>query len=240
MIEYARRELGASEHTCSLLRSINTTMITDPIIMSKVEGWANHRLPTHYRTLKSLSDLRKMLQEKLSEIMSFDLVQILWPREKNPSGDTTAEKMASEMGAEIISLNTGIRREMDLSHFLPRVKGRYLWVLPGGSCFMAPLVGMSLHRVLNHMEQNRQIALYSDGSYSFICRVSALTQTANRRGSLPPDLRELGKVLHEDGFSFFGDSDPGSALCEIEQIYGGNYPFPRLAKTPWLRRIFGR
>jgi len=240
LIEYARNELGAQEHTCSLLQSLRTADITDPIIMSRVEGWANYRLPTHYRTLQSLVELRKMLKEEPGDMMSFDLVQILWPREKNPGGDTSAEKMASEMGAEVIQLDTGAKRDMDLFLFLPRVRGRYLWVLPGGSRFMAPLVYMSFRRVLNHMEQNEQVALYSDGLYSFICRVSALVQTAKRRGTLPADLRELGRVLHEDGFSSCGDSDPKSALCEIEEIYGGNYPFPRPVKTSWLGRLFGR
>jgi hypothetical protein len=126
-----------------------------------------------------------------------------------------------------------------LSHFLPCIKGRYLWVLPGGSRFMAPLVAMSLHRVLSHMELNPGVALYSDGSYSFICRVSALATTAKRREALPGDSRELARALQENGFSLMGDSNLESALCEIEQIYGGNYPFPRAAKRSWIKRLFG-
>jgi tetratricopeptide (TPR) repeat protein len=219
-IERMKNELGASTHTCSLLGSLNFSSITDPIVISKCEAWANHRLPTHHRTLESLSHLRKMLQDELGQIMLFDLAQILWPREKDPSGDTSAEKMASEMGAEVISLETGIRREMDLSCFLPVVKGKYLWALPGGSRFMAPLVALSLRRVLSHMEATPQVALYTDGSYSFIGRVSALASTAKKKGALPADLREMARILQADGFSLYRDSDPGFALCEIEHIFG--------------------
>lgn len=240
LIECMKRDFDVSAHTCNLLRSLNTSAIDDPIVTSKIEQWANHRLPAHYRTLKSLSDLHESLKERPLDLMGIDLVQILWPREKNPSGDKSAERVASEMGAEVISLETGINREMDLAHFLPHVKGTYLWLMPGGSRFLAPMIAMSLRRILTYMESNPLVAVYFDGSYSLIYRVSALKEIASKTGIVPLNQQNITNMLREAGYSPCSDRGPECALCEIEQIYGGNYPFPRPAeKRSWLRRLFG-
>ena len=244
MIEYLKNDLKVSEHNCSLLRSLQLDEIKDPVIESKIEGWANWRLPTHSRTLMSLNELRERIQEeennpKFADMTPFRLEQILWPREKNPFGDTSAEKWAADMGAEVIPLEAGRARELDLSVFLPRIKGTYLWILPGGSKFMRSLVMSSLRRVLLYMDGDPRTGMYFDGSYSFICRVSALRQAAGIDGTLPANFGYLAGALKEAGFLFSQDTDRDSQLCEIEKIYGGDYPFPRPDRSGWLRRLFG-
>lgn len=92
----------------------------------------------------------------------------------------------------------------------------------------------------SHKESNPSIAMYFDGSYSVIYRVSALKEIATRRGLISANLQENAKMLQEAGYLLCSDTDLESALCEIEQIYGGNYPFPRPQKTGWFRRLFGR
>ncbi len=240
-VAYIRKELGVSTRICDQLRTLNTQNVDDPIVISQCEQWVNHRLPCHYRTLKSLSDLRELMRDTTLNWSGMELTQILCPRERNPTGDSSAERMFSEMGAEVMSLDAGSNREMDYAEILPRVKGRYLWLVPGGSRFMAPLVAMSLQRVFSQMESDSSMAVYFDGSYSLIYRVSALKEATAKAGSMRLNQENTTRILQQASYSCCGDHDPDCALCEIEAIYGGNYPFPRpVGRQSWLRRLFDR
>lgn len=149
-----REEHGVSERICFQLRSLKIRDIDDPVVKTEVEEWVNWRLPTSYRTLKSLCKVRdlrnyeellrkykiygkvfgsKREHEEYVNFLGFELIQILWPREKDPSGDTSTENMATSMGVEVVPLETDASRELNLVMFLPHVKGAFLWLVPGGS-----------------------------------------------------------------------------------------------------------
>jgi hypothetical protein len=233
-IERMKKDFGASERTVKQLKSLQVSAITDPIIISNAEHWMNHRLPVHGRTLEGLFELRKHLNE--TPIANVEFMQILWPREKNPGGDTSAEKLASEMGAEVISLETGANRELNLAKFLQSIRGDFLWVVPGGSRIDL-LAAMSFLRIFSQMNSNSQCALYFDGSYSAIYRVSALKQIAGKNGFISANLQDVGRELQQEGYSICGDRDRQASLCEIEEIYGGNYPYPKPQKKGFWGRF---
>ncbi|MCX5893305.1 MAG: hypothetical protein NTW80_10120 [Deltaproteobacteria bacterium] len=243
-ISRMKSEFGISESICRKLRSVETAGIDDPVIISQTEQWANHRLPGHGRTLTDLAEMHQALQNQLFNLISsFELTQILWPREKHPLGDTSAEKMAASMGAEVISLDTGIKREMNLAEFLPRAKGDFLWLVPGGSRIFHPIVILSLQRILCHLKANPSVAIYHDGSYSVIYQVAALKLIASKYTFIPANVQEVAYLLQREHYSFCGDSGSKNPLCEIEEIYGGNYPFPKPARAgiaSWWRRVFKR
>lgn len=197
-----------------------------PLLIKEVEKWANMRLPVHMRTLYCLSELRSSLSKEPMKVFGLQMVQIIWPREKNPSGDDSAERMAASMGVEIVGIRTGTPREIDFRTIIPMVTGEYLWIVPGGSSFMSAMTAMSLQRIFRSMHADQSVAVYSDGAFSMIYRMTALRSLCNEKQVAELTLSSLNKLLAQRHFSCIGDRDPDHPLCEIERIYGGTYPFP--------------
>jgi hypothetical protein len=241
-IERMGHDFGTSPYICDQLRSGNLGPIAGTPLMEKFEHWANYRLPSHYRTLYGLSETKKVLGEEPFNMSGIKLIQILWPRESQSSGDDSAERMASDMGAEVMTISAGSNREMDLYGFLPMVRGTYLWIVPGCSRIFAPIAAMQLGRTLMEMGNDPRIALYNDGHYSTIYRVSALADVGLKTRSIPSDQRMAAKLLQESGYSL--RVGQGSALCEFESAYcgqtGGGYQPARSGNKSFLGKLFGR
>src|SRR5262249_54761238 len=140
-----------------------------------VEEFMNMRLPTHWRTLRGLSDLRKYLGDASMQAMYGCVIsEIVWPREPHPSDIRGPEELARKMGITLMTPPVGSSRELEMAWLLPKISGKFLWMVPGGTTVESTLTAMSLRRVIGHMEQNPKRAFYSDGSMSIIFRVDAL------------------------------------------------------------------
>lgn len=239
--ERVGEELRLSESERKRLVAQDPALMNNSEIGPRITQCANMRLPSQWRTLNCLSKLRASLTREPMSLFGLRLQEIIWPREKNPLGDDSAERMALEMGAEVVSLSTGIARELDLRRFIPLIKAEYLWIVPGGSSFMGAMTEMSLQRIFQSMRACPTAALYSDGSYSMIYRTSALQSAAERVPEAVLTHSLLCSIWERMGFSCLGDRDPEHPLCEIEKIYGGTYPFPKPpGPKSWLGRLFAR
>ena len=238
--ERVGKDLGFEESDHKRLIAQDPALINRSQIVPHITRWANMRLPAHWRTLHCLSELRSSLTQAPMSLFGLSLKQIIWPREKNPSCDDSAERIAAEIGAEVVSLSTGIVRELDFRQFTPMIKAEYLWIVPGGSSFMCAMTEMSLHRIFTAMRACPTAALYSDGAYSMIYRTSALQSAAEHVPGAILTHAFLCSIWERMCFSCIGDRDPEHPLCEIEKIYGGTYPFPKPpGLTSWFGRLFG-
>lgn len=221
-VERLETEFGISTDSAYRLRSGHLE-VADPGMREQIMRFMNHRLPTRGRTLQDLAELRDTVKD-LRYQSGFDLVEILWPRERNPSGDQSAERMAESMGAKVIQLPTGLPRAMDLASMLPHISGEFVWLVPGGTKLMPPLVVLSLERVLRHLTGSPRRALYTDNAFSIIYRVAALKELLRSGKTLPADLREMGRLMRESGYELAVDHDDNSVLCDLEEVYGGRSP----------------
>ncbi len=230
------KERGVADDVLSELRTGEAIETIEPVAMNEIERWANLRLPSLYRTLDSLSNLKKVLGRGSARRLGLELVQILWVREADPSGSMSAEGMATKMGAQVISVETGTDLDVDLARLLPTINGKYLWLVPGGSYF-GPVVSVALVRILSHLESSRGAGVYSDGSESLIYRLSALKEVVQTSGKIPANQQEVGRLLRMCGYTISGDSGSDDQLCNFEPIYT---PGSSQIKRPaWLERLGG-
>lgn len=220
-VEDMKDKFDISAHTYQLLMSADLKIsdVGDPIIIPEIQIWAAQRLPTHYRTFKALSGLQKFMQKAPPSPMRVNLTQIIWPRERDPRGDNSDEELASEMGIEVIPMETKANLEMNLADFLPSVQGTFLWIVPGGSLINSTTFALSLQPILSQLGSSSSVAGYFDGAYSLIFRVSVLQEIAKEKSSISLNQGVIAKILQETGYSICGSSMPNSALCEYEEIY---------------------
>jgi hypothetical protein len=207
----------------------------------------NFRLPTHGRTLQCLNELQN-LQEELKEkaygmVGDYVLLEILWPRLRDPSGDSSAERKAESLGAKVVPMPSDAPLTLNLAGLLPHVHGDLLWLVPGGTSFMAPIADLQIRRVVRHFQMAQRCAMYADNVSSFIYRTSALRDLSARGKLLPPDSREMARVLQMSGYELAMDEGTDNALCELEPEYGGPRRKIQLhveEKKPWWKRWLGR
>lgn len=218
-------------------------------VSQRIEEFMNLRMPTHWRTMHQLAALRADSRRLGTQcLMSFELTEIIWPREKDPSGDTSAEILAERMGAKVIPWPTDAPRLMRLDHILSHLSGDYVWLLPGGTRIDSMMAAMSLERVMRYLSDSPMRSFYSDGADSLIYQVAALRNLADAGHPLPANSREMARLMQENGYEIAADDRPEAALCMLEEIYGGGYPFPYSSKAtpdtivrkPWWGSVFGR
>jgi hypothetical protein len=195
----------------------------DPLVCEELEKWINYQVPTIWRTMHDLLYFKEHLVR-----------QIFWLQSRR--GDDclskSEEEQAREMGIEVIG-----GEDRNISAILGRAEGSYIWTVPGGSNVSA-WVESKIVSILVQMESDMSIAQFYDRHYSFIYRVSALKEIAERLGFLSPDPDEIARDLRKLGYRLFMIAEDESPLCTIEEIYGGP-PYPPRQGKSWLRRILG-
>ena len=247
-----RNDFDASEAVCSRLSQGEVIADLSPAISREVERFMNLRLPSHGRTLQGLADIRDQMMKPggLSQLWQLEMTEIIWPRQKNPSGDTEAEEYAASLGATVVSVDGQERGPLDIGSLLKHIHGDYLWILPGGSRWSGPMSVMALIRVLRGFQENPKLALYSDQCYCMIYRTSALRALMSSGKTLSSELRDNARMLQEAGFQLASDNDPIHGLVEIESLYGGQHDrFSQMpsrrgtvseaGRTSWWRRLLG-
>lgn len=227
-VTWLATELGLSRQIRRQLLAARVDAVgrDDPRVREEIETFVNRRLPTHERTLQSLANLREMLvepaqsgQSALRQLWGFALVEILWPCAGHPP--VSVQDLAEGMGVKLILYPMGAERTIDLAGLLPHVHGDFLWLVPGGTLFMATMVAMQLRRVLGLFTASPEAAFYTDGADSIIYRTAALHELVRRGQGLPADAREMARVMQESGYETMADDNPAAALCELEAVYGG-------------------
>jgi hypothetical protein len=213
-----RREFHVSEDVYSRLRAAQWHTAADPAVRREIEWWMNMRLPTHGRTLRGLAELRDDMRGPMGQIWQLELVDIIWPRQNDPSGNTDAEQLAESLG--VIYAGAPQAGPLDIGSLLRYVHGDYLWILPGGT-LLSPVTTMALLRVLRAFHDNGQLALYYDRGHSMIYRTAALQALLSASRTLSADLRENARMLQEAGFELAANDDPRVSLVELEPLYGG-------------------
>jgi len=251
-IERLQEEFHASQELCSRLRKGDLAAVVDPVVKRQIERFMNLRLPSHERTLRGLAEIQERLQEPggLNQLWPLQLTEIIWPRQKDTSGNTEAEKLAASLGVTVVAIDTLEPRPLDLGYLLKYVHGAYLWILPGGSRLSGPTTIMALSRVLRGFHENPKLALYSDQSYCMIYRTSALRTLIASGKTLSAELRDNARMLQEATFELAADNDPICRLVEVESLYGGpqdtlnkmhlsKRSSSRIGETSWWRRLLG-
>ena len=235
-----------SPEQAGALRAGRLGAIQSEKVRTEIEDFMNFRLPTHGRTFHCLDELRD-LQEELKEeaygmVGDYVLLEILWPRQRDPSGDSSAERMAENLGAKVVPMPSDASLTLNLAGLLPHVHGDLLWLVPGGTRFMAPIVDLQIRRVVRHFQVAQRCGMYADNVSSFIYRSSALRDLSARGQLLPPDSREMARALQMSGYELAMDQGTDNAFCELEPEYGGpRRKIQRRAeeKRPWWRRWLG-
>jgi hypothetical protein len=218
-VERMRKEIGLSLAECERLYREVSIDVNDDRLREKILSFVNLRLPTYSRTFEDLVRLKKHLEEPFEVVMgSFRIVEVLWPREIDPSGDDSAERAAQSLGARVILFPTGASRVLDLLSLLPEIHGEYVWVLPGCTR-ITMLASLSLLRVKRAFDSRPQCAVYTDNADSFIYRVSALQAVL----PLASSSKDLHLLLKEAGFTPMVDDDDEHVLCELEKEFGGKH-----------------
>ena len=244
-VDRLKREFHVPEEVCSRLRRGEIAAAADPVTRREIERWFMMRLPSHGRTLQGLADLREAMRGQLGQLWQLELSEIIWPRQKNPSGDMEAEKLAESLG--VITIGAEKAGPLDLGSLLKYVHGDYLWILPGGSRLSGTFTMMALIRVLRAFQEKPKLALYSDQRYCMIYRTAALRTLMASGNTLSADLRENARMLQQAGFELAADD---GRLVEIEPLYGGQdgsftgkrSPEGRSSPTgraSWWRRLLG-
>jgi len=224
-VERLKKDFHVPEEVCARLRRGDTAAAVDPTAQREIERFINLRLPSHGRTLQGLAEIREQMREPggLSQVWELQLIEIIWPRQKNPSGDRKAEEFAASLGVTVLGIDTEKPGPLDLGYLLKRVHGEFLWILPGGSRLSGPMTIMALIRVLRGFQEKPKLGLYSDQCYSMIYRTSALRALVASGKTPSSELRDNAKMLQEAGFELSADNDPNHGLVEIESLYGGQH-----------------
>ena len=249
-LERLKKDFRVPEEICAHLRRGETVTTIDPAAQREIELFMNLRLPSHGRTLQGLAAIRDQMlgPAGLSRLWPLKLGQIIWPRQKHPSGDTEAKKLAAALGVTILNVPSENPRPLDLGSLLKHVQGDFFWILPGGSRLSGPMTIMALIRVLRSFQDKPQQASYSDQCYSVVYRTAALRALTAGGSTLSAELRENARMLHEAGYELAADNDPIHALAEIESLYGGKHnrntearpakdTFRAAGLRSWCRRI---
>ncbi len=253
-VERLAKDLHVPEEVCARLREGDTTGVVDPAAWPEIEQFMNQRLPSHGRTLQGLADLRKRMLESggLSLPWRLELSEIIWPRQRNPTGDRSAEMFAESLGAVVVSVDSEKPGPLDLGSLLQHIHGDYIWILPGGSRLSGPRVSMALTRVIRGFQERPKVALYSDQCYSMVYRTAALRALIANGKTLSAELRDNAVMLQQAGFELAADSDSIHSLVEIEPVYREQHeqlhkPLQEekrtespAERTPWWKRMMHR
>jgi hypothetical protein len=242
-VERLTSDFGVSSDQAGALLKGQLEVIQDAKVRNQIERFMNSRLPSHSRTFRCLKKLRDDLQsEPYLSTSNYEIIEILWPRQRDPSGDQTVEKLAAGLGVNVIPTPTDGSLQLNLADFLPHIHGQFLWLVPGGTKFMSAITALQLDRVMRYFQQMPRGAMYLDSAFSIIYRTSALSDLVGRGQYLSPESREMARNLDLAGYKFAADDDPEDALCELEPEYGG--PRRKIqtvteSRSPWWKRIFG-
>jgi hypothetical protein len=218
------------------------TIANNASVRAEIERFVNICLPTSGRTLQDLARLRDYTRERggMAEI-----IEIIWPRERDPAGDADVEGFVEPLGVTMIWIPTGASRSLNLGSLLNSIHGEFVWLVPGGTKVPIPETRGRLDRVIRHLAASSRRAIYSDNIASCVLRVSALREQMARGHSLSSDVKDVGHLLREAGHELVGDDDPDLALCELERKYGGwsgpgrNQTREKGHHPSWWQRLFG-
>ena len=210
---------------------------------AEVERFVNVCLPTSGRTLQGLARLREHTQSLRGVA---EIIEIIWPRERNPSGDAHIAKFSEPLGITVIWIPTGAPNTLDLGSLLHGIHGEFVWLVPGGTRLPITDAVERLDRVIGCLAASPKRAVYSDNIASCVLRVSALHELVRRGQPLPPDQGDLGRLLRQAGYELVGDDDPDLALCELEGEFGGwsgsrggRHARESGRGRSWWQRLFG-
>jgi hypothetical protein len=185
---------------------------------SLIERFMNSHLPTAWRTLEAVAELREELASQ-----PVQLVQILWLRTENAAGGDKAQVAARRFNAEMITLPRSAILDMEGPYaFLPkvisRIQGAFLWIVPGGTRFIPPMTAVGIRNVLDGFSKRPKLAMFVDELYTIVIRTQAL-RTAIQRGTLwPNDIKEQVKTFLKSDYDVWIQRMP---LAELEPAYGG-------------------
>jgi len=194
----------------------------DLTVRPKIEDFMNSHLPGYARTIKALAELQSDLGQAIG---GFNLLQIVWPSERRPGGETAGQAYAKLRGVEVIALPAGCETPPDLIPLLPFIKGPFAWVLPIGLRIEPFAVAMQLNRTLRIFATDQSLAMYFDGLYSAIYRLSVLRELMEGRQEVSPDPAEALRLMHQAGYRVM-HADPPVPLCHLEALYGGRQEAP--------------
>lgn len=189
----------------------------DLTVRSKVEDFINNRLPGHVRTIKALAELHGELGQAIG---GFDLSQIMWPSQRYAAGETAGQAYAKVRGVQVILSPAQAIEPLDLIPLVPFIKGQFAWLVPVGSRLEPFVVAIQLNRTLRMFASDQELAMYFDGLYSTIYRLSVLTELAERGERLSPDPGQNARLLEAAGYKAIS-VDPPLPFCHLESLYGG-------------------
>lgn len=187
---------------------------------SLIERFMNSHVPTAWRTLEAVAELRDALRSH-----SVELVQILWLRTENAAGADKAQVAARRFHAEIVTVPRSTVLDMEGPYaFLPKVitkiQGAFLWIVPGGTRFIPQMTAIGLGNVLDGLSRRPKLVMFSDELYTIVIKTQALRIAIQRCSSWPNDIREQVKVFLESDYEVSIQRMP---LAELEPAYGGEH-----------------
>ena len=220
----------------------------DASLHDELHAFINLRLPYHWRTVKSLADLRQELTGPMAQVCDygFQLTQIITPYERAPSDNVQSQTQSDNfrsieaLGAELALIETGLTRKLGLAQHLPRVKGELLWIIAGGTHFDAMHVILAMKRVISAFRSDPRLAFYSDDAYSFIYRTSALWELHEDGQDFGTDWSQAAHLLEAAGYRCSQAPDQFGSLSELEPLYGGEEPGSRIRPAARRRGLFAR
>ena len=214
-------QFNITKAVCDKLLRGDLSDVVDSTLKNEIHTFVNFRIPNHGRTLRGLSEVRRLARETLEEMSSFELTEIIWPKEKDATGNLSDHELAEQVGAKVIPTIASNDKKLDLTFLVQQIKGDFLWLIPGGTRIWIPEVIMQLTRIFDFLTSSPRYALYFDGTYSTIYRVSALKHLISHGKKLSADLRENGSMIHNAGYEITTDDSSSASLCHLEEFYGG-------------------
>jgi hypothetical protein len=236
-----RTDLAVPPSTIEQLMAGNLSA-DDFTVRGKIEDFINNRLPGHVRTIKALAELHGELGQAIG---GFDLSQITWPSERFAGGETAGQAYAKVRGIQVILSPAEAIEPLDLIPLLPLIKGQFVWQVPIGSRLEPFVVAIQINRTLRSFASDQTLAMYFDGLYSTIYRLSALADLAERGEQLWSDPFRNARLLHQAGYKAIS-VDPPIPFCHLESLYGGRQESTQRngislpAAKRWWQSLFDR
>lgn len=199
----------------------------------QIEEFMNSHLPTLWRTLKSLVELRDNPID-IEFRIGFRIVEILLIRKENGNKERV-ETVARNFGVRIIKPKVLTPSPYGyLSYILADIRGDFIWVVPGGTKLFPSMTATGLNNILEVFSMCSNLAFFYDNLYTIILRTDALRDVLLNRGHIWPDeVSEQMALFSSCGYKVAIKRMP---LVELEPVYGGEAGvIEELAKE--LRRI---
>lgn len=221
-VDTMNNQFNVPKAICEKLLRCDFSEVATTTLQNEITNFINSHIPNHGRTIRGLSGLRELLtRPTFREMYSFELIEIIWPRENDPTGILSDQRFAEPLGAKVIPMPASSDKTLNLTFLVQQIKGEFLWLIPGGTRIWVPDVITQLTRIFNFLTLSLQYALYFDGTYSTIYRASALKHLISQGKKLSADQRENGITLRTVGYEITADNNPSASLCHLEEIYGG-------------------